>query len=220
MERPGRRPAARRAIIATVRPPLQRSDLADDPLHQLRAWLAEAQGAGMPDPNAMTVATVDAGGQPSARVVLVQSLDDGTLWFYTNYGSRKGRDLAANGSVAAVFHWRELERQVVVLGTAARTTPAESDAYFESRPRGSRIGAWASRQGAVLGSREELMAAVAAAEARFDGADAIPRPDYWGGYRITPSSVEFWQYGESRLHDRFVYVPAAGGGWDVLRLSP
>lgn len=198
---------------------LHRSDLAADPLDQLRAWLEAATASGMPDPNAVTLATAGAAGHPSARVVLVQSIADGALWFYTNYGSRKGRDLAERPHVAAVFHWRELERQVVILGEAARATDAESDAYFASRPRGSQVGAWASRQGSVLQSREELLERVAAAEGRFADAPEVPRPEWWGGYRLVPESVEFWQYGEFRLHDRFVYV-RAGGGWDVLRLSP
>ncbi len=199
-------------------PRLDHDDLPADPLELLRAWLAEATATGMVNPAAMTLATAAGDGAPSARTVLLRGLDAGGIVFYTNRGSRKGRDLAANPRACAVLHWRELDRQVIVTGAVEPVDDAESDAYFAGRPRGHRIAAWASDQGAALPDRASLEAAFAAAEARFPG-DAVPRPPHWGGYRIGLGAVEFWQSGDDRLHDRFVYA-REGGGWTVTRLAP
>ncbi|MCU0314675.1 MAG: pyridoxamine 5'-phosphate oxidase [Solirubrobacteraceae bacterium] len=189
-----------------------------DPLELLRAWLAEAEATGMPDANAMTIATTGADGRPSARTVLLRGADADGLRFYTNRESLKGRQLAENPRAQALFFWRELGRQVLVHGPCAPTEDADSDAYFATRPPGSRAGAWASRQGRPLASRAELLAAVEAVNERFAGGE-VPRPPHWGGYLLRPAAIEFWQAGEFRLHDRFVYVREAGD-WRVERLSP
>lgn len=192
---------------------------ASDPLEQFAAWWREALAAEVAEPNAMTLATADACGRPSARIVLLKGFDERGFAFYTNYESRKGRDLAANPRAALVFFWVELERQVRIEGRVSQTTPAESDAYFASRPLGSRIGAIASRQSDVLASRAPLEARVRDLEARYADGD-VPRPDHWGGYRLEPDAVEFWQGRSSRLHDRLRYRRAEGGAWVRERLSP
>lgn len=198
---------------------LHRSDLAPDPVTLLQEWVDAAAHAGIDDPTAMTLATADAQGRPSARTVLLRGLDARGLAFYSHRTSRKGRDLAANPWAAIVMHWRELGRQVCASGPVALVADAESDAYFAGRPRSSQIGAWASEQGAPLSDRAALDARVAAAEARFAGQEEIPRPPHWGGFRLRPEAIEFWQLGEFRLHDRFVYVRARED-WEISRLSP
>lgn len=178
-----------------------------------------ARAAGVHEPEAMTLATADAGGAPSARVVLLRGLGPDGLDFYTNYESRKGRDLAANPRAALVLYWAPVGRQVRVEGAVARLPREASAAYFAGRPRDSQVGAWASRQSAAVASRAELEARVREAEARF-AAGEVPLPDFWGGYRLRPARWEFWQAHPYRLHDRFRYEPAPGGGWTVDRLSP
>ena len=200
---------------------LAEGDLAADPLAMFRAWFAAALAADPRDANAMTLATVDRQGRPSARIVLLKGIDDGFV-FFTNYDSRKGRDLEANPHAALVFFWPLLDRQVRVEGRVERTSREESAAYFESRPLGARVGAWASHQSRPLAGREELEREVAEATARFaDG--AVPLPDDWGGYRLLPEAIELWQGRPSRLHDRFRYErsPAEpAGSWRIERLSP
>lgn len=197
---------------------LSQGDLAGDPVVQLRAWLDQAIAADSHDATAMTLATADRAGRPSARIVLLKGLDARGLVFYTHYGSRKGRELTENPRAALVFFWPALDRQVRVEGVVERTSREESAAYFASRPLDSRLGAWASRQSEVLASRGELERAVEGARERFGGGE-VPLPEGWGGFRLRPELFEFWQGRESRLHDRFRYRPAAQG-WTIERLAP
>jgi pyridoxamine 5'-phosphate oxidase len=220
---------------------LDRGDLADDPLVQFRRWYVAMhhtarggwlRGVGIAlfnlwqailgrtpaDASAMILATSDGSGQPSARTVLLKGLDERGFSFFTNYESRKARDLAENPRAALVFYWPTLERQVLVSGAVKRLPIEESEAYFRSRPRGSRIGAWASRQSSVVDSRQQLEHQWAEADARFPG-DRVPLPPYWGGYVLSPTRIEFWQGRPNRLHDRFAYVREAGR-WIVHRLAP
>ena len=197
---------------------LRRSDLFHDPTEQFLRWLAEAEAAGIALPNAVALATADADAVPSVRHVLLRSADARGFVFYTNHESRKGRELRANPRAALVALWRELDRQVSVAGRVERVGDAESDAYFATRPRGARIGAWASPQSAVLRDRAELDRNVGEVEARFGEAD-VPRPPFWGGYRLVPASFEFWQGRAYRLHDRFRYEREPTG-WRLDRLAP
>jgi pyridoxamine 5'-phosphate oxidase len=196
---------------------LDERDLEPSPLRQLERWLHDAIVAQHPEPTAMTLATVTPEGDPSARLVLLKGIDTG-LQFFTNYESRKGRDLAARARATACFFWVLLERQVRVVGGVEKVTAEESDAYFASRPRDAKLGAWASAQSTVLGGRDELGRRFDEAQARFPG--DVPRPPYWGGYRLTPDRVEFWQGRPSRLHDRLLYTRTASSSWKIERLSP
>ena len=191
----------------------------DDPFALFAVWRAEAGASEPNDPNAMALATVGADGGPSVRMVLLKGVDPRGFVFYTNLESRKGEQLAANPVAALCFHWKSLRRQVRIEGPVERVDDAEADAYYASRPRGSRIGAWASRQSRPLASRETLEADVAAVEARHPG-DAIPRPPYWSGFRVLPRRIEFWAERPFRLHDRQVYVGTVEGGWTVGRVYP
>jgi len=191
-----------------------------DPLALFRRWLAEAERAGLDEVNAFTLATTDADGQPHARTVLLKDFSAETGFvFYTNYASDKAMQMAAQPRVAALFFWKELERQVRIEGAVEPVSGAESDAYFNSRPLGSRIGAWASHQSKPIESREALEEKFRAAEATY-AADDVPRPAHWGGYRIIPARIEAWQGRPSRLHDRLLYVRTADDGWTRQRLQP
>jgi pyridoxamine 5'-phosphate oxidase len=203
----------------------ERSELADDALSvgwltQFRQWFAEAAAeVDVVEANAMQLATVDAGGRPSVRTVLLKGFDERGFVFYTNQGSAKGHDLAANPYAAAVLVWLRLERQVRLSGPVTVVDRAETEAYFASRPRGSQLGAWASPQSTVVADRAALDAAVAATERRFGDTDVIPAPPFWGGYRIAPEVVEFWQGRPDRLHDRVRYRHD-GERWTAERLAP
>ena len=193
------------------------ADVAAEPYTQFQRWFDEALRAELSTPNAMTLATVAADGAPSARIVLLKGVDHGGFVFYTNYHSRKGRELAANPRAALVFHWTELEREVRIEGTVARVSAAESDEYFASRPLPSRHAAIASPQSEVIAGRAALESRFAAAAA--DHGEAAPRPAHWGGYRLLPVAVEFWQGRPSRLHDRLQYT-LTGDRWSIRRLAP
>lgn len=199
---------------------LDEADAAPNPFAQFDRWFKEALDARLPEPNTMTLATVGEGGRPSARIVLIKGVDERGFVFFTNYESRKGRDLAANPYAALLFYWIELERQVRIEGRIEKTSADESDRYFSSRPLGSRIGAWASEQSAVIDSRATLEAREKEISTRFG--DDPPRPPHWGGYRLVPYSIEFWQGLPSRLHDRLLYTRDAASphGWTMSRLSP
>ena len=200
-----------------MRAGLSETDALPDPLLQFENWLREAVGAGLPLPNAMTLATVAADGTPDARIVLLKGLERGAFAFYTSYESRKARQLAAHPAACLVFQWSELERQVRIQGAVEKVSAAESDAYFASRPLGARISAWASAQSERVSSREELERK--ALEEKNRHGDHPPRPPHWGGYRVVPHSIEFWQGRADRLHDRLLYT-RAGDGWRIERLAP
>jgi pyridoxamine 5'-phosphate oxidase len=221
---------------------LRRKDLEANPILQFKRWFEQAQGARASgrlrklcirlyksllmisgveqmDLTAMTLATVDKQGRPSARVVLLKGVDERGFIFYTNYQSRKGQELAENPHAAVVFYWSEQERQVCIAGEVSKVPATESEAYFKSRPRGSRLGAWASQQSAVIPDRAAIEAAWKQLEAQYPGED-VPRPTHWGGYLLSPTRIEFWQGRANRLHDRFCYTRQADKTWLIQRLSP
>lgn len=197
---------------------LRRDDLAEEPVAQFEVWLRQAIDAGLQDPTAMTLATVDGSGQPSQRIVLLKHLDSRGFVFYTNYESAKAGDIAGNPLVSLHFPWHELERQVKICGRAEKVSTAESLKYFASRPAESQLAAWASAQSRPISSRQLLMQQFNAMKEKFRHG-AIPLPDFWGGFRVVPSSIEFWQGGAHRLHDRFKYT-RDGDGWAINRLAP
>lgn len=198
---------------------LSRSDLEADPVRQFRRWLDQAIELKLDDPTAMVLATAGEEGMPSQRIVLLKGLDEQGFVFYTNYASRKARELEANPCAGALFPWHRLDRQVRVNGVISRTSESVSRAYFASRPRDSQLAAWASAQSREIPSREHLMKALGEVRERFEGQD-VPLPDNWGGYCLKPQEVEFWQGGEHRLHDRFRYRLTAAGEWRIDRLAP
>ena len=189
-----------------------------NPLSLVREWFEEAAASGIVEAERMALATATPDGRPSVRIVLMKGIDDEGIRFFTNYESRKGRELEANPRAAATLYWQPLYRAARLEGPVERLTPEESDAYFASRPRGAQVGAWASAQGSVLGSREELEASVGEIEKRFPG--SVPRPDFWGGYRLRPDAVELWQGRPDRLHDREHFLLQGDGSWRSERLSP
>jgi len=199
---------------------LAKDNIDANPIRQFQTWFDEVRASGVSEQDAtsMTLATADKDGRPSARVVLLKSLDDHGFVFYTNYQSRKGKELSENPRACLLFYWSELWRQVRIEGDVERVSTAESEEYFQSRPLGSKLGAWASNQSQVVASRETLEARFAELEKRF-GAD-VPRPEHWGGYRLRPNSIEFWQGRDNRLHDRLRYRLQQNGEWVIERLEP
>ena len=198
---------------------LAESGVAADPISQFRAWYDEAVALGLAEPNAMTVATAGRDGRPSARVVLMRGYDERGFAFFTNYESRKGSEIGANPFACCVFFWQSMERQVRVEGGVVRVPEAESDEYFAGRPRMSKLGAWVSHQSGVVAGRDVLEREMEALQAKYPG-DEVPRPPHWGGFRVVPDAVEFWQGRRSRLHDRLIYRREGEGRWKVERLSP
>lgn len=199
--------------------PLRRSDLAADPFVQFRLWMDEACRAGLIEPNAMSLATVDSAGQPWTRTVLLKGLSQSGFLFFTNYKSRKAKQIGINARVSLLFPWLALERQVSINGIAQKIAPIDSWRYFCSRPEGSQIGAWASPQSQVISARRLLEIKWAEMKRSF-AKGKIPLPDFWGGYRVVPNIFEFWQGGQSRIHDRFLYTQKDDGIWHIDRLAP
>lgn len=199
--------------------PLLDSDLDPDPIRQVERWVTEAKAAGILEPTAMTLATVDADGRPQARTVLLRGIDERGFRFYTNYGSRKARAIDANPAAAIVLLWKELGRQIKIEGRVERLTHEESAAYFASRPRGHRLAAWASRQSEPVASREEMEASFREVEVRFAGVEEVPLPEFWGGFLLRPEVVEVWNGRANRMHDRFRYTRTPDG-WTRSRIWP
>ena len=198
---------------------LRRADLHSDPLQQFGAWFAAALAADIRDVNAMSLATATPDGKPSVRIVLLKGFDERGFAFFTNYDSEKGRQLEANPHAALAFYWVQLERQVRISGAVERTSREDSAAYFHSRPVGSRLGAWASKQSQVVDARQVLDSRLTEMTERFENGE-IPLPPHWGGYRVKPDKFEFWQGRPNRLHDRFCYSRGADGAWQIDRLAP
>ncbi|MEI5008266.1 pyridoxamine 5'-phosphate oxidase [Streptomyces sp. PmtA] len=213
-------PAAMREHYRSM--PLDEAELPAEPMEQFVHWFKDAAAGRLHEPNAMIVSTATPDGLPSSRTVLLKHFDDRGFVFYTNYASRKGRELDANPHVSLLFPWHPLTRQVIVTGTAARVGRDETAAYFRTRPHGSQLGAWASPQSSVLPSRGDLVRRYEELADRYPAGEQVPVPPEWGGYRVTPETVEFWQGHENRLHDRLRYVrtPGEPGGWRVERLAP
>ncbi|MFK7932176.1 MAG: pyridoxamine 5'-phosphate oxidase [Saprospiraceae bacterium] len=199
---------------------LEESDLAEHPFQLFTQWFQHALECKIPEPNAMTLATIRADGRPSARIVLLKGFDEQGLVFYTNYESQKGQELSGTPFAAVVFNWLELQQQIRVEGKVERITAAASTDYFQSRPKGSQIGAWASPQSQVIPGREVLEKKVEALQKQYANQKQLPRPDHWGGFRIIPDNIEFWQGRSSRLHDRIRYTLQADGAWKIDRLAP
>lgn len=191
-----------------------------NPYELFSQWSAEAEKSELNDPNAMCLATATADGKPSARIMLLKGLDERGFVFYTNANSRKGQEIENNANAAINFHWKSLTRQVRVEGVLEEVTPEESDAYFNSRPRGSRIGAWASKQSQPIENDNDFKEALAKYEKEFEGQEVIPRPPHWKGFRLKPNHFEFWQAGEFRIHQRFTYTPDDNGNWTITTLYP
>ncbi|MDK1288563.1 pyridoxamine 5'-phosphate oxidase [Pseudoalteromonas umbrosa] len=199
---------------------LRRETLQDDPIEQFEIWLKQAVEAKFSaDPTAMVVATVDKDGQPSQRIVLLKNLDKNGFVFFTNTGSKKAQDLSENNKISLHFPWHAIERQVIVYGEAKPLSTAAVAKYFLSRPKESQLAAWASQQSRPVSSRQALMQTFEGMKSKFSKGD-IPLPDFWGGYCVVPHKIEFWQGGEHRLHDRFMYVKQADGSWSIERLNP
>ena len=199
---------------------LDEHGIASDPFHQFTTWYDEAVAAGLPEPEAMTLSTATLEGRPSARIVLLRGYDERGFCFFSNYASQKGRELAANPHAAVTFHWVELERQVRIVGRIDKLSASESDAYFQSRPSQSRIGAWSSPQSEVIASRDTLEQLVKEYQEKYSDESAIPRPEHWGGYRVIPERIEFWQGRPSRLHDRLRFSRIEQEAWTLERLAP
>lgn len=198
---------------------LSETDADRNPFKQFQVWFDQALAAQLPEPNAMTVATVTKSGKPRARIVLLKNFDERGFVFYTNYHSHKGQELADNPQAAIAFWWAELERQVRIEGRVLKVSDRESDEYFHSRPFNSRLGAWASEQSQVIESREVLEQSLQDLKTKYENQD-IPRPPHWGGFRVIPTAIEFWQGRPSRLHDRLLYSLLDDGSWQIERLSP
>jgi pyridoxamine 5'-phosphate oxidase len=198
---------------------LRRADLHSDPLQQFGAWFSAALAADIRDVNAMSLATATPDGKPSVRIVLLKGFDERGFAFFTNYDSEKGREIEANPSAALAFYWAQLERQIRISGAVEKTSREDSAAYFHSRPVGSRLGAWASKQSEVIDARQILDSRLTEMTERFEKGD-IPLPPHWGGYRVKPDKIEFWQGRPNRLHDRFRYSRQADGTWQIDRLAP
>ena len=198
---------------------LTKKTLLPDPFLQFEKWMGEAIKAELREPNAMVLSTADKNGAPSARTVLLKIYDRSGFVFFTNYHSRKSREIGENPQAALLFPWLDLERQVIIMGKAERISTAESMKYFASRPRGSQLGAWSSEQSSAISSRKLLLMQFEKMKEKFMHGE-IPLPDFWGGYRVIPHRFEFWQGRENRLHDRFEFTPDVGGGWKAVRLAP
>jgi pyridoxamine 5'-phosphate oxidase len=205
--------------MADVETELRRADLDPDPIKQFAKWFEDAEAAHPKLPNAMTLATATRDGKPSARVVLLKGFDQDGFVFFTNYGSQKGRELDENPNAALVFYWAALDRQVRIEGRVKKSSREESEAYFKTRPAESRLSAWASKQSSPVSGRQVLEDEMERLSAEYEGKE-IPLPPYWGGFRLEPSTIEFWQNRPNRLHDRFRYSRLSDGGWRIERLSP
>ncbi|NET71894.1 MAG: pyridoxamine 5'-phosphate oxidase [Sphaerospermopsis sp. SIO1G2] len=198
---------------------LDKKDIDNNPFVQFKIWFDQAIAAQLPEPNAMTLATSTPDGKPSARMVLLKNFDERGFVLFTNYNSHKGQEIAANPHAALVFWWAELERQVRIVGSVEKISAQESDGYFEVRPHNSRLGAWASNQSEVIANREVLEAQLQELQRKYEN-QSVPRPPHWGGFRVIPHEIEFWQGRSSRLHDRLLYTQLSDGSWKIERLSP